>query len=1110
MRLRGLALAVILTGLGAAIVAQGSRVALVIGNGAYSRIPTLSNPANDANDVAAKLADLGFNVTKLVDVKLADMETARQKFALDARSASMRLFYYAGHGVQADGTNWLIPTDADVQEDYELKLKAFSAQAVLDGLKAAGPGMNIVILDACRDNPFRERSRSAGASRGLAVMGISGSLIVYATGPNSTAADGSGRNGVFTEALLERLDSPGLSLQEIMTNVAADVVERTKGAQEPWKQDNLTKMVYFVTPEEAKARFASRLAQDQSELDALSGQLEELRGKLAGEQDAAKRAALDLEIKKQAALKAQKQQEADALKAERARQEQASKDQAAMDAQLASFKEAAASREDAIRQAAEAKRKELEALKTGQGGFLPFIISIETARSAMSDLAARYDASLASIKASVSATFDQKLSALSSWSMDPWENEKEFKARVAAEQARLMNEKQASLSEVTARNEEKKRAALASFDEAEAAALAGLDAVHSTYKGSMVKLEIGAFDRDEKYFPVTIASAAPELPYSASFRYSIKSETTDELKRRYLEFDDWRKAGALFGEIDSSVFFAQGTGFVTLVDGWRVKAVDASGERLLYESTSPTAVVACSGSGDWGKGKPLGPVLIVVAPGAKISVNGQAYSGRDRVLIKNPKPGRYSIQASLPNGMAFDEKHEVGSSAKVVRIDTGAEKAKPPAVAPLASAAAPASPPPAATAQPVVSTAAFDFGPGKLGKIEILQREFIPSARADALRDYVSAWSKRSQIGVKLQINRPEAYDTRLLVSAAAGDLPDVFAIMDREQLDRMIESGMVADLSAEKWASKTPLVYKLGGRVYGLSLEANGLGMIYNEEILKKASVNAASLTSFDGYKKAFAAIDAVKSKLGLRSVVSLSASAETSWWLAGKEFNAFLGNGLPYGDQSVLNELFAGKVDRTRLGEYANWIELLFKYTDKDLLLSGNLMESINAFAQQKTAFLLQGGWYDEILQSMGAHFPRALAPLGSMNKKTEGVFVGNSVLYAVAASKNRKNQALAKKFLEDLALSPEGNRYIVAGRQASPFLDAPTAEMSPASRSLQSWISSGKVYSMNSSQLPKGFTQNTLAPIYAKFASGEIDKAAFVGQMYAALSKLPSMKK
>jgi uncharacterized caspase-like protein len=641
--------------LAAQFLCADGRVALVIGNGAYGAVPKLANPANDAVDVATKLEGLGFSVTRLVDAKLADMEKARQKFADDAKTASMRFFFYAGHGVQSDGTNWLIPTDADVKEDYELKIKAFSVQAVLDGLKASGPGVNIVVLDACRDNPFKATSRTVGGSRGLAVMGTSGSLIVYATAPGSTAADGKGRNGVFTQALLGRLDSPGVSLQEIMTNVAADVADLTKGTQEPWIQASLTKMVYLVTPDEAKARFAARLAQGQNELDALNAQLEKLKQQAGTEQDTARKASRQVEIQKRASIAAQKELETQLLKAEAARQSQAEKDQATMSTQLASFKAEATKREDAIRQAAETKRKELEALQTGQGGILPFILTIETAQSARVDIAKQYEASLATIKSSVGATYDQKLAATGSWTMDPWENDKEFKARVAAEQARLSGEKQANLVDVAAQNEQKKQAALTAFVEVETNARSGLEAAHSTYKGSAVKLDVGAFDRDAKFFPVTLRSNSPDLAYTTSFTYSVKSDTTEELKRRYLEFDAWQKASALFGEIDASVHSAVASGYYRSVDAVRFKAVDQDGEHLLWSDNPERPVAVFGGSADWNNPKLVISYLLALAPGATIAINGSPF-GTDRALILNPKAGSFTIRATFENNVV-EEKH---------------------------------------------------------------------------------------------------------------------------------------------------------------------------------------------------------------------------------------------------------------------------------------------------------------------------------------------------------------------------------------------------------------------------------------------------------------------
>ena len=118
-----------------ALFAQSEkRVALVIGHADYQYVKALDNPANDANDMAASLSELGFSVTKLVNADFASMEKARRDFASDAQGAQLRLFYYAGHGVQSEGNNWLLPVDADVKEDYELKTKAFLAQSLLDGL----------------------------------------------------------------------------------------------------------------------------------------------------------------------------------------------------------------------------------------------------------------------------------------------------------------------------------------------------------------------------------------------------------------------------------------------------------------------------------------------------------------------------------------------------------------------------------------------------------------------------------------------------------------------------------------------------------------------------------------------------------------------------------------------------------------------------------------------------------------------------------------------------------------------------------------------------------------------------------------------------------------
>ena len=220
-----------------ALVISGSafasgRVALVIGNGGYADSP-LRNPVNDASDVAAKLRGLGFDVTLLTDAGQKKMERSIRDFGSKLARADIRLFYYAGHGMQVQGANYLIPVDADVATEYDVKYEAVNANRVLDGMAVAGKGVNILILDACRNNPFARSFRSA--SRGLARMDApSGTVVVYATALGDVAADGSGRNGVFTKNLLANIDKKGLTLEQVFKRAGKGVVRDTNGSQEPW------------------------------------------------------------------------------------------------------------------------------------------------------------------------------------------------------------------------------------------------------------------------------------------------------------------------------------------------------------------------------------------------------------------------------------------------------------------------------------------------------------------------------------------------------------------------------------------------------------------------------------------------------------------------------------------------------------------------------------------------------------------------------------------------------------------------------------------------------------------------------------------------------------
>ena len=219
------------------------RMALVIGNSAYQSSP-LKNPVNDATDMAAKLKQLQFHVVLKTDVGQKEMDSAIRAFGKDLRQGGIGLFYFAGHGMQVDGRNYLIPVDAKIESESDVRFESVDAGRVLGKMEDAGNDMNIVILDACRDNPFARSFRSG--TKGLARMDApKGSIIAYATSPGSVAADGMGRNGIYTQNLLAHINTPGLSIERFFKNVRVGVIKDTGDKQVPWESSSLTGDFYF-------------------------------------------------------------------------------------------------------------------------------------------------------------------------------------------------------------------------------------------------------------------------------------------------------------------------------------------------------------------------------------------------------------------------------------------------------------------------------------------------------------------------------------------------------------------------------------------------------------------------------------------------------------------------------------------------------------------------------------------------------------------------------------------------------------------------------------------------------------------------------------------------
>ena len=244
---------------------HAQRVALVIGNADYQAAP-LKNPVNDARAMATRLAQLGFGVTKLENATRKQMGAAIEQFERALGPEKVGLFYYAGHGMQVRDKNYLVPVDANLEAESSARYHAVDVNGITEAMEYAGSKVNFIILDACRDNPFKAAKR--GGSRGLApVDAARGTLIAYATAPGSVAADGIGRNGLYTSALLAALDEPGLSAEEVFKQVRVRTAGASGGRQTPWESSSLTGNFVFNAPTVVNVQAAPKAATTQQAPD---------------------------------------------------------------------------------------------------------------------------------------------------------------------------------------------------------------------------------------------------------------------------------------------------------------------------------------------------------------------------------------------------------------------------------------------------------------------------------------------------------------------------------------------------------------------------------------------------------------------------------------------------------------------------------------------------------------------------------------------------------------------------------------------------------------------------------------------------------------------------
>jgi len=521
-------------------------VALVVGNGAYSKVEPLPNPVNDAADMGQVLKDLGWDVRVVPNATLKTMKQALREFGSQLKGQKAGLFYYAGHGIQVDNVNYLVPVDADIGTRAEVPDVTITTDLVMRILEESRVPLKIVVLDACRNNPF---VKTRGLSVEAADQGLSGAqttptgtILVYATGPNAKSQDGTGRNGVFTEAFVANLRVPGVDFQEIFAKTAQAVVAKTGGQQNPYKTESYYGKLYFISPSEAQKQADARLGRLKAEQDKLAAEIATREGALLAAKTQAEKEKLEASQKAaQAKAAAQKEEQAalertKVLAEARAAEEAKNKDASALRAQEAEAQLAA------LRQQVEAQRRTSDLAGKGDDP-VALIAQVAALNASIAEVQKQFDESLARRVAETSQAYQRRAALIGGYTMEPWESDSEFA------------ERKAQAAGLASRDQDSEVAGLkASFAQAAALQSSELvkqrDGIQKTlvgrewpFGGGTLSLTLGNFDRVAKTWPLTVTGTKPV--WTQNLVYQLAHGTADELRNAYTAFDNASKAGAL-------------------------------------------------------------------------------------------------------------------------------------------------------------------------------------------------------------------------------------------------------------------------------------------------------------------------------------------------------------------------------------------------------------------------------------------------------------------------------------------------------------------------------------------------------------------------------------
>ncbi|MDD3277803.1 MAG: ABC transporter substrate-binding protein [Lachnospiraceae bacterium] len=337
----------------------------------------------------------------------------------------------------------------------------------------------------------------------------------------------------------------------------------------------------------------------------------------------------------------------------------------------------------------------------------------------------------------------------------------------------------------------------------------------------------------------------------------------------------------------------------------------------------------------------------------------------------------------------------------------------------------------------------------------------------------------------------------------AAGNMPDMFVIGGDG--DYANWTGKCADLSDCAFVKDTDFGYTDDetGKVVGFPYAVEGYGITYNADILEKAGIDPTTLVNYDAYKAAFEKIDGMKEELGLSAVCSVAAESGQMYWSTGNHlFGYYLSGGLERDDNTYFDMALEGKVDTDRMSQYADFIGLLYQYSDQQTLISGTYDDQLALWAQGKAAFITEGNWIDPSLPDYNVSFNCGIAPLAFTKEDMTSVLADSPSWWCVYGESDKVDAC--KAFLDYLATTEEGQTCLVkdAG-MISPYKSSTVEPESPLAVSLKTYVNEGKTSSWAWANMPEGIAQNAIGLVYESYAKGDIDKDQFVTMMQSSIA-------